>query len=178
MLSFHPHALIAALLIECPGTDTDTACTTTIGTTDVMTDEATGDAPDSDDPPAGTTDAQTSTDTGATDAQADWGATTSSDPTCEGVDIPGQVFAPCLADSKCDAPATVCATDLNGAVCIPTSSATCAEDHPGCAGPSGFGAGYGAQTDACTIACDVDADCPLAGMACGPNSGMCLWPSP
>lgn len=97
-------------------------------------------------------------------------------PQCEGVDVPGQPFAPCLANFTCDAPGTICATDTNGAVCIPVSSDTCAEDHPGCAGPVGFGVGYGAQVDACTLACTADTDCAVAGMVCGQTFGLCVWP--
>lgn len=96
-------------------------------------------------------------------------------PQCEGVDVPGQPFAPCLADFTCNAPETICATDSNGAVCIPVTSDTCAEDHQGCAGPVGFGVGYGAQVDACTLACSADTDCAVAGMVCGQSFGLCVW---
>lgn len=97
-------------------------------------------------------------------------------PACEGSDVPGQAFAPCLDDFTCDAPGSICATDSNGTVCIPISSDMCAEEHAGCAGPTGFGTGYGAQNDACTLACTADTDCAVAGMVCGPNFGLCLWP--
>lgn len=96
---------------------------------------------------------------------------------CAGANVPGQPFAPCLADATCDAPGTICATDSNGAVCLPISSSDCAEKHPGCAGPGGFGTGYGAQVDACTLACTGITDCAVDGMVCGATFDLCLWPN-
>lgn len=105
-------------------------------------------------------------------------STSPTDLTCDGADLPGQSFAPCHVDFTCDAPGTICATDTGGAVCVPISSDGCAEEYAACAGAAGFGTGYGAQTDACTLACDADDDCIVAGMVCGPNFGLCLWPTP
>lgn len=115
-------------------------------------------------------------DTSINDGACVW-PTESMPQTCEGSDIPGQPFAPCLAGFTCDAPGTICATDSNRAVCIPISSDNCAEEHAACAGPLGFGTGYGAQVDACTLTCTADTDCAVDGMVCGPTFGLCLWPN-
>ncbi len=93
---------------------------------------------------------------------------------CGGVPLVGEMWGKCIADGTCSE-GLACISDAVGQVCVPK----CGE----CGCPSDQECGGGEclnvlnVAEACAPSCLEDIVCPVAGMFCASNFGICMWPN-